>query len=171
MSTINKRLFIIAVLSVTVLNYLLQNCIQFQYTFFCEPAAHLAHLAIGGDLHIISDGEPQLLLGSLLIRVTQACSGVSFFLLLSAIAALSIFTSKHHKWHCALIVPGAYLLTLIVNSSRIICSYHINRMLPSSLSIPFEISHMALGMAIFLPALAGSYVLLKHLYHKEVING
>lgn len=125
---------------------------------FSFPPAFLTHLYTGGN--IIETGNCGYIVqtASISIKITEACSGFSFFLTLTTVVFVTGVLRNVSILKLVLpVVLPAYLLTLILNTSRIISSYYIKTLLPLNPRIPYETIHLALGVCIFFPALVGAY--------------
>lgn len=125
---------------------------------FSFPPAFITHLYTGGSIIETGNCEYVIQTPSISIKITEACSGFSFFLILTTVV---LITGLLNKASILKLVPPvvllAYLLTLVLNTSRIISSYYIKTLLSPSPSVPYETVHLALGVCIFFPALVGAY--------------
>jgi exosortase K len=133
--------------------------------FFCAPCAYLCKLFTGGQLSLANNGEFLIKNNLLTLRLARSCSAVSFFLLL---VGTILYTIKFNNGSILkFFLPSillSFLITIFLNLSRIICSYKIKIIAPPQTPIPFETLHLAIGVAIFLPALICAHYITDHFF-------
>jgi exosortase K len=135
---------------------------EFWWFYFCMPSARFCSLFLGSDCIPTANGY-MLTNESLAIHITKACSGASFFILLCAlIISVTIKSIRMNDvvklcW----ILPLAYIVTLLANSSRILAGWITGRwaraFLPEDL---WGGVHLGTGVVIFLTFLICTYSLL-----------
>lgn len=155
--------------NIIVTALILLACLPFANLFdkfwrfcFCMPSARLCSLFLGGDCIPTVNGY--LLTNELLsIHITKACSGASFFILLCALISGMVIKSirMNNIVKLGWILPLAYIVTLLANSSRILGGWITGRwaraFLPEHL---WGGVHLGTGVVIFLMFLIFTYTLL-----------
>jgi|GEM_PF-4770966 len=140
---------------------------------FSEPAARVAAVFLGTPLRVEMDS---IALAHPLIHVavTEACSGFDFFsLLIALLIGLSIFKQGVKKTlrESLFIFISAYGLTLLGNTSRIVCAVQIKVGTAGFLSSSFDaIIHQSIGVIVFVTILSVTWNLLTRLYDRKRTN-
>ena len=134
---------------------------------FCRPAAVLSSWFLGVPVEETARGL-QLMHERYDIFVVASCSGFDFFaLLLAVFFAMAFRFSERRRWRWVVWGGAAYAITIAANTARIVCSVYAR---VSSDALPFnfpaEVTHFAVGTAIFATVLIASchfarWVLLK----------
>lgn len=135
---------------------------DFWLHYFCMPSAQLCSLFLGSDC--ITTSEGYLLTNDLLaIHVTKVCSGASFFILLCAlmigltVQSIGLKNLIRLSW----ILPLAYVVTILANSSRILGGWITGRWARAFLPEPWWGGiHLGTGVVIFLTFLIAIYSIL-----------
>jgi len=131
------------------------------YNIFCVPAAWLANLYIGGDLISAGGIGAHIIKGHSNIFVSKACSGMTFFLITCAVVFHSVIEGfpkgrRIIPW----LLPGAYVMTILINSFRVVVSWKVRAFIPEDFFIPYPTVHLAVGVMIFLTALISARFLI-----------
>lgn len=121
--------------------------------FFGRCAAQFAGLLTGCPVIKIDDGW--LLPSATPAVVTAACSGTSYFLLMAVLLGWHLGRRSEHRYlPLAVAVAGATALAIAVNGLRIVAAIQASRWLNPLFPVSYgPILHMAVGVAVFLPAL------------------
>jgi exosortase/archaeosortase family protein len=119
-------------------------------------AAHLAALLLAVPL--VGGPEPVLADPTYPVQVVRACSGWSFFSLCAAVlVAGALYRGRGRAALAAL--PVALVVTLVVNAGRLAAVVAGGRyVLPHLPPLAVVSFHTALGVALFLPALIGTWI-------------
>ncbi|MFA6104732.1 MAG: archaeosortase/exosortase family protein [Victivallaceae bacterium] len=128
---------------------------------FCQPAAWLTHAVTGWPLSV-DDHVFVLETPDIMLRITDKCSGFSFFLTLHAVILLAL-ALKSRKLMIISIPPvlaASYVLAVSLNVCRVMCSYQLKRLLPGDFFIPYAGIHLFIGVMIFIPALILAFILI-----------
>ncbi|MDX1920592.1 MAG: exosortase/archaeosortase family protein [Candidatus Caenarcaniphilales bacterium] len=132
------------------------------------PSAKLASFFIN-DSRVISSGwEVELLTPSILIKVTEDCSGLAFFSVTLAIILFFLykkFKSFQTLWmgFCTVFFL-VYLTTIIANSTRIVSAFYIKEISHRFFSVEIDsFLHFAVGTMVFLTFFVLIYLLLERL--------
>jgi len=125
----------------------------FQRLVFCAPAAHLAGLVSGAPC--LRDGDDYRLPGSDLdLVVVPACAATDYFCLMAGFLSLLLIWRRCRLVFQLLVLPAAWVLTIIINALRLAACWQTDRLaqvlLPSSL---WSATHMAVGVVTFLTGL------------------
>ncbi len=129
---------------------------QIQY-LYAYPSAYIASFFLGSS-PILTEGREVLIpMSNQFINVTSRCSAFGFSCLLYAILIinlLKIVSKNMILVGCVLAVPVTYLITIIVNGSRIICGYYFHIVGQMVLPLNFQAAlHQGVGITIFLSTL------------------
>ena len=153
----NTLVSILAAMSICLLTSIAEMFPIFLTSIFCYPAAALSQLHMGGILLTDNVGICCIKTNYILVMVTPECSGILFFLLLlsSVIIVLKDDIRLLIKM-LPLLTLLLYILTIFLNSCRIVSSYKAKLLLPN-FPLPFKTLHLAIGISIFLPALLFCY--------------
>lgn len=118
-------------------------------TFFSVPAGFGAAMLVGASPSL-SEGVVSFVASGTEIRVTTACSGWLFFCLLCSVGA--VFASE---WRTAWkLLPAALLLTLVLNTLRIVSWATMLPLLTNFLPNNYlGAAHEIMGAGFFLPGL------------------
>lgn len=138
--------------------------------FLLKPVSALTGLATATNpIYVAGDGYH---IEELNIIIDNSCSGYNFMLICFAVLAVAFLDKLIIGAHKAMAVPvalaSAYVLTLFVNSARIVSAVNLSRMFPAIKNYPW--SHEALGAFIYLSFLLIAYQLATYLLHKLTIN-
>jgi exosortase/archaeosortase family protein len=122
---------------------------------FCRGAAQLAGLLTGSLVLRVGQGWELLSPSAPPAVVTVACSGATYFILLTAVLGWHLGWRGRHPVVAAAAAAGCALaLTLAINALRIVAVVQarrwLNPLFPDSYG-PFL--HLLTGVAVFLPAL------------------
>jgi len=144
---------------------------QIIYLICAYPAAFLASLFLGSR-PIVTDAKEILIpLAGHSIHVIPACSAYGFFCLLYAMIVSHLFhhvQTKKAVQFSILAVPIVFGITVLTNSSRIVCAYYVNKMGKVLLPSNFQAAlHQGVGIVLFLSVLMGMYLLLERVFHYE----
>ncbi|MDF1851037.1 MAG: archaeosortase/exosortase family protein [Verrucomicrobiales bacterium] len=124
---------------------------------FAEPAGHLA--AVFLNVPVDSSGEViQLLHPQIDVAITDACSGFDFFCLIGALwvgwVVFSFRSATNSYLWILLILPMAWIITLVGNVSRIVCATQARLLTPESMGASFDgVIHQSVGVIVFLSVL------------------
>ena len=124
---------------------------------FAEPAGRLAAAFL--NVAVDSSGDViQLLHPQIDIAITDACSGYDFFCLIGALwvgwAAFSFRSRTSSYLWILLILPMAWIITLVGNVSRIVCATQVRLLTPESMGSSFDgVIHQSVGVIVFLSVL------------------
>lgn len=139
--------------------------------FFAEPAGYVAALFLGAPVDA-SSGTVQLLHPRIDIAITDACSGFDFFSLVLALwVGWMVYcfqgSMRRYLW-LFMVLPSAWLITLLGNVSRIVCATHARLLTPPSLSSSFDgIIHQSVGVVVFLSVLILFWKILTKYYERN----
>jgi exosortase K len=140
------------------------------YLLFAYPAAFLASLFFGVHMVILNSQDIFIPLHHP-IHVIPACSAYSFFCLLVAMIVVdSCRFQKLPRMIASFIValPAAYIITIFINSLRIICAYYANEAAKVLLPSNFQSAmHQGVGIAVFLTTLMVVSVVLERKCHER----
>jgi exosortase/archaeosortase family protein len=121
---------------------------------FARATAAVAGLLSGAPSMYSSDGwllpfQHQTLL------VSEACSGASFFIMLASLLTWHLCQRWSRAVPAVLIgLPLALALSLLINALRVLCLSQAHRWLIPLLPENYaHITHLMIGVAVFLPAL------------------
>ena len=134
---------------------------------FCEPAGWIASLFLGVSS---GRGESGFLLAhpGIEIHVVEACSGFDFFSMVFAVlAGMAFARARRPLLSTILFLPLSFGIALAANSARIVCAVQARLhadLLPTGIS--FEAVHLAVGVCVFVTALAAT----AHLTHLHYEN-
>ena len=138
-------------------------CDTFRRYFLCLPSAQISSLFLGSNCTATAEGY--LLTNPILtVHVTKVCSAMSFFILLSTLAAGAVIRSLRPKEFLNLIwiIPLAYVITILANAARIIAGWVTGRWARAVLPENFWPGvHLGTGVVVFLTFLIITYLLLK----------
>ncbi len=117
---------------------------------FCAPAAHLAGFLSGAPC--VPDGDDFRLIGpDLDLTVVPACAAADYFCMMAAFLSLLATWRGLRLRTQLLVVPAAWLLTILINALRLNACWQTERLaqvlLPPSL---WPVTHMAVGIVTFL---------------------
>ncbi len=132
----------------------------FRLAAFAHPAARLSALFLGADCVPVDQGY-MIAHAALPVWISPACSGISFFVLLTAMGLGLAY--RYRKLTAAAVfitTLTAYALTILVNTCRITVGFHAalwaRAILPSSM---WAGVHLSVGVLVFLSALVGAYAI------------
>jgi len=128
-----------------------------QQMAFCAPAAHLAGFLSGAPC--VKDGDNYRLIGSNLdLTVVPACAATDYFCMLAGFLSLLVTWRSLGLRAQLLVLPTAWIVTVIVNALRLTACWQTDRfaqaLLPQSL---WPTIHMAVGVVTFLTGMIGVY--------------
>lgn len=114
-----------------------------------SPVASITGLFLGSPLHHLPEGHWQLQTARGWLTLTRDCSGLNYWIL--ATGLLLWYGAKNHSLRATLLAPFlAYGLTVVVNSFRVISSYHVQSVTRSYLPLSLDGAiHLAVGTACF----------------------
>ena len=120
---------------------------------FCAPAAHLAGFLSGAPC--IQEGDDYRLIGpNLDLTVVPACAAADYFCMMATFLSLLATWRVLPLRAQLLVVPGAWLLTILINALRLNACWQADRLaqvlLPPSV---WPATHMAVGVVTFLTGL------------------
>lgn len=108
------------------------------------------------------------------IIIDKSCSGFNFWLLCYTMLFFLVLKSLHKNSHKLLAIPavmlGAYILTILVNTSRIFVSLTIQNSLISFLQIEQHIIHETIGVITNLSFLILFFFTMKNYLTKLELN-
>ena len=84
--------------------------------------------------------------------VTRACAATDFFALVAAVLLTARILREGWRWRQLALLPIAWVITLVVNSLRIIALVPVDAVFPKDHA---PVVHLLAGVAFFLPAFAG----------------
>ena len=137
---------------------------------FAEPAGRLAAAFL--NVAVDSSGDViQLLHPQIDIAITDACSGYDFFCLIGALwvgwAAFSYRSRTSSYLWILLILPMAWIITLVGNVSRIVCATQVRLLTPESMGSSFDgVIHQSVGVIVFLSVLILFWKTLTHCHDR-----
>ncbi len=103
------------------------------------------------------------------ILINKSCSGFNFWILcltLLLFSAANLLQNNRQKIAAIFILfIGTYFFTLLVNSSRILISFLVSKIL-KQYAIPAEWMHQATGTFVYLFFLISIYLTFTHIFHK-----
>jgi len=149
-----------------VLTILLSPQITMQIRLFCAPAAHLAALFLSAPVQFASNGYRIDV--AFPIEVTTDCSAIKFFsVALAVLAGLAVERRWSPIGYLAL-VPLAYTMTLLANTSRIVSTWYIDSLFAPLLHTTYQAGlHGAVGALIFMSTLVALYITLGRSPHEH----
>lgn len=126
---------------------------------FCAPAAHLAGFLSGAPC--VPDGADYRLIGrDLDLTVVPACAAADYFCMMAAFLSLLATWRGLGLRSQLLVIPAAWLLTILINALRLNACWQADRLaqvlLPQSL---WPVTHMAVGIVTFLAGLIAVFYL------------
>jgi exosortase/archaeosortase family protein len=134
-------------------------------TLFCRPAATLSSWFLrvsftdtARGLHLLHERYD--------IFVVASCSGFDFFaLLLAVFFAMAFRFPGSRRWHWAAWGMAAYAITITANTARIVSSVYA-RLFSDALpfNFPADLTHFAVGTAIFATVLVASCQIIRLIY-------
>ena len=86
------------------------------------------------------------------LAVTLACAATDFFAMVVAALLMARISSEGWRWRQLVLLPIAWVITLAVNSLRIIALVPVDAVFPKDHA---PVVHLLAGVAFFLPAFAG----------------
>ena len=86
------------------------------------------------------------------LAVTRACAATDFFALIAAVLLTARILREGWGWRQLALLPIAWVITLAVNSLRIIALVPVDAVFPKDHA---PVVHLLAGVAFFLPAFAG----------------
>jgi exosortase K len=132
---------------------------------FCVPPGYLAAWYFGIPARALPEGGLELLHTAGIVRVTEACSGFQFFVMLSGLCLwqLGLRCPAGRRLVLPLFVlPLAYGLTLLINAVRMVCSILAQQLSAAFFTADLQaVIHMLTGTLVFLPALILVYLALE----------
>jgi len=149
-----------------ILTLILPRFEVLQIRFFCAPAAFLTSIFLGAPLRVIETGYAIHM--SKPIEVTTACSAINFFSLTLAVFAGLAVGSRWSFRSLLCLLPAAYLLTLLANTSRIVSTWYTDTL--AALWFPDSLHkgiHALAGAVIFMTALSFGYYILWRLFNEH----
>jgi exosortase K len=136
--------------------------------FVLAPVAALVSWLTGEGF--VLDATSGYLFSGLRILIDRSCSGVNFLVIAIASFALVLFPRnpkyRPSLWWSLAVLPLAYLLTIVVNSGRIVLLIALERARFS----PSPLAHEAIGAFYFLGTLLLVSILLDHLIRHRHAN-
>lgn len=137
---------------------------------FCEPAARAASVFLASPMSVQS-GSISLAHPTIDVAITEACSGYDFFsLLVALLIGLAVFR-QNSKWllrDAGLIFLAVYALTLLSNTSRIVCAVQIRATTADLIPASFDaVIHQSIGVIVFVTVLALSWSCLTKFYERK----
>ena len=120
---------------------------------FCAPAAQIAGLLSGAPC--VKDGDDYRLIGSGLdLTVAPACAAVDYFCLMTGFLSLLATWRGYRIRAQFLVLPSAWVLTILINALRLNACWQTDRIAQSLLPQSFwPATHMAVGIVTFLTGL------------------
>ena len=86
------------------------------------------------------------------LAVARACAATDFFALVAAVLLTARILREGWRWRQLALLPIAWVITLAVNSLRIIALVPVDAVFPKDHA---PVVHLLAGVAFFLPAFAG----------------
>lgn len=114
-------------------------------TLFCAIPAHMAAFYYGVPLR---QGDLAFRALGVSLVVAPSCAGLDFFVLCSSMLVIALWSRR--RVFVMLALPAAYLLTLMLNTLRLIALIPVERVFPKN-DVP--IIHLLVGVIFFLPVL------------------
>lgn len=158
----NRKFAVFAVLTALAVRALMSFAPDgFVRAAFCLPPARVATFYYGVPL----DAETAtFVVHGVAMEVTRECAALDFFSLVCGFLAVAAFSlrSKSRAARIAaatVVLPAAYLVTLIANSLRLIVLVPIDSAFPRS-AVP--VVHLAVGASVFLGVFASLFFVLRH---------
>ena len=140
---------------------------QWTTCWLCRPSGWLASVLMGIG-HSVDNGQFQLLHPAGVVAVSLDCSGAGF---LGMTAGLGYWLTGQlpGRWrHVLWGIPAIYLFTLVINSIRISASTSLAAFAATFVPDVWQPHlHLWAGIATFLPALIGLYLLIERHTQKE----
>jgi exosortase K len=138
---------------------------------FLYPSAKLANFFINGMfLSSAEKGYIEILTSSTLIKITENCSGITFFLI-SLFIFCFCFYKKGNKKETLLqtfltILLITYLTSIVANSTRIISAFYLKKISNKLFSVQIDnFVHFSLGTVIFFTFFVLAYSLLERIFN------
>ena len=127
---------------------------------FCCPTAWLTHVVTGWPLSM-SDGVYVLETPAIILRITEKCSGFSFFLTLHAVILLALAFKNLRLMFISIlpVLAASYVMAILLNVCRVMCSYQLKNLLPDGFIIPYAGIHLFIGAMIFIPFLIFAFII------------
>ena len=123
---------------------------------FCMPPAYLTAGFLGANCELTGAGVR--VAGLAAMHVTLACSPIKFFLLTFALFAGLAVARRVSLRTWLWLVPAAYGITLVANTSRLILCWYGDVLTRHYFPAQFHIKlHLLIGMFVFLPVLIVAY--------------
>jgi exosortase/archaeosortase family protein len=153
-------IFVLAlIIYIITAEYLTLNVLPGISALFCQPTAWLTHVITGWPLSI-NDNVCVLETPSIILRITDKCSGFSFFITLHGVILLALVL-KSLKLMIMSILPilaASYVMAISLNVCRVMCSYQLNQLMPDDFIIPYPGIHLFIGVMIFIPFLIITFI-------------
>jgi exosortase/archaeosortase family protein len=129
---------------------------------FCLPSAVFASDTLGVPCLTDPDGRGYTIpVTPMPIHVVLECSAIRYFCIAAAILT-GLCVERRRLGLALLMFPAAYLLTIVANTSRIVCAWLAQRLAIGYLSAEGLSSvHMAVGAACFIIFLIVAYGLIE----------
>lgn len=140
---------------------------------FCAPAAQVAGLLSGAPC--VKDGDDYRLIGSGLdLTVAPACAAVDYFCLMAGVLSLLATWRGFRIRAQFLVLPAAWVLTILINALRLTACWQTDRLAQSLLpQSVWTATHMAVGIVTFLAGLTLVFWLMSRTtpkFGKEIHN-
>tara|TARA_Y100000031_G_C8056087_1_gene308419 strand:+ start:174 stop:710 length:537 start_codon:yes stop_codon:yes gene_type:complete len=127
------------------------------YRIFAYPAGGIVGFFLNAPTLTNSSNHLLIPTANKIIHITQSCSGFGFFCIVYSFLVFSTYKSTRLKSILTLsllILPIAYILSIITNSFRIIAGYYADLIIVPQLAANFKASlHQGIGVFLFLTVL------------------
>lgn len=140
-----------------------------QLTFLLKPTKYVFELVTGSQS--VYSAESGYFYNAFNIVIDKSCSGYNFLLLCFVMLYFQMLKyAKQQKIKLLLLIAsfiGAYLLTILINSSRIIISVLLQDSPIESVGVEPHIIHESIGVVTYLSFLLITYFLTDNLLKKK----
>lgn len=134
---------------------------------YAYPSAYVSSFFLGVTPLLTQDNEVLIPMPRQTINVTSTCSAFGFFCLLCAVLLINLPTSLPKKYMVmgsVLVLPAAYVITILANAGRIIGAYYAHHLGRLFLPHNFQAAlHQGVGIAVFLGTLIAVTLILERL--------
>jgi exosortase K len=137
---------------------------------FSIPAAKISSLFLGIPLQRYDNLTIELNHRAATLRIIEPCSGYNFWIIFLSFFTFKVFNKfsimKAIK-HFGFLLPASYVITIIINTIRILASFYIKIFGASRIQAKYaDVIHLWTGIVIFLSALILIYIL----FQRRIIN-
>lgn len=139
---------------------------------FSFPAAKLLSLFLGTPYFRTDELTYTICNKYAALRIVESCSGFNFWIILFSFFVFQLaneFSLSKTVKYCALLLPASYVVTIAVNTCRILTSFYIRIFGSSFIPVKYaDVLHLWAGIFIFLPALIIMYILFQRRINNEL---